>query len=181
MKSNNLKSKYKYLGIIAGIIAVIWGWNALADYIDKDWYVTEHLGNHFVLHERNDIMYQLDDKVYDVIPYTVQSLNYDEKWIIAKTNGMNASFKGSNQQCEDGSQYWIINKDAPIFNLNSMYKSKSAKMLVKDYPDPYNIISTGVIGPLDSVSFNKKLFDLKIKLALKELNNEYAKFERMHE
>lgn len=168
-----MKLKYKFLGIIAGIIVVVWGWKALADYIDKNWYVTEHLGNNFVLYVQNEIMYQMDDgRVYSVIPYHLKSLNYDEKWIIAKTKGMNASFKGSNRQEEDGSQYWIINKNAPILNLDSMYKSKSAKMLVKDYPDPYNIISTGVIGPLDSISFNKKLRDLRVRLELKELNSE---------
>lgn len=172
--------KLKYLGYIAGIIAVIWGWNVISKGL-KDWGISEKLGNNYILTSDKEILYQLDNHEYFVIPAGVSSVNYNEKWIIAKTKGMNASFKGNNQQCEDGSQYWIINKDAPILNLDSMYKSKSAKMLIKDYPDPYNIISSGVIGPLDSDSFNRKLQDLKVKLKLKELNNEYAKFERMHE
>lgn len=156
--------KLKHLGYITGIIAVIWSWNAISKGL-KDWGISEKLGNNYILTSDKEILYQLDNHEYFVIPAEVSSVNYNEKWIIAKTQGMNASFKGSNQQCDDGSQYWIINKDASILNLDSMYKSKSAKMLIKDYSDPYNIISTGIIGPFDSISFYKKINDLKINLA----------------
>lgn len=129
-----------------------------------DWYITEKLGNNYVFTSDYGIQYQTGGHDYFVIPFGITSINHDTKWIIAKTTDLNALYKKSQNKCNDGSQYWIIDKDAEIIKIDSVLNSNM--MSIKGYE--YPIISNGLIGPLDSISFCNKLKELKIRITFKE-------------
>lgn len=158
-----MKIKFKRTCLIIVALAVIFTGVAIFNCIDE-WYVSNKLGNNYVFTSDNGILYQIGRHDYFVIPYGITSISHDAKWIIAKTTGLNASYKKSQKQYNNGSQYWIINKEAPIVKIDSV--NSLNMMLINSYE--YPIISNGLIGPLDSVSFNKKLKKLRINLTLRE-------------
>lgn len=129
----------------------------------KDWNVTENLGNNYVFTSDCGIQYQVDGHNYFIIPFGITSINHDAKWIIAKTSGLNAFYNKSQKQCNDGSQYWIINKDAKIIRIDSIQSSNMMSIKGNEYP----IVSESLIGPLDSISFSNKLRKLRIKVTFK--------------
>lgn len=129
----------------------------------KGWGITDELGNNYIYTSDYSILYQLDNREYYVIPSRVRSINYNDKWIIAKTIGLNASYRNCSKQSNDGSQYWIINKDASIDSENDsniMICEDNDYHIINNYP----IISNGIIGPMDSISFSNKMNELRIKL-----------------
>ena len=158
-----MKSKLKKVCVIVIALVAIFAGITLFSYID-DWNVSDKLGNNYIFTSDNGILYHIDDHDYFVIPFGITSINHDTKWIIAKTTGLNASYKKSDKQCNDGSQYWIINKDASIIKIDSIHRSNM--MLIKGYD--YPIISNGLIGPLDSISFCNQLKKLRISLSFRE-------------
>lgn len=76
-----------------------------------------------------------------LIPQHVESFDYDEKWIIAKSVQTN------------GEQFWIINK------INEIDLSNC------DKNDCVTKVKNNVIGPLFNSVFNTKLKELNIDLA----------------
>jgi hypothetical protein len=107
------------------------------------------LGNDFKLnefsHKETQIMYCFDDGCnsgYTVIPNTVIAYNFDDNWIIAKSD---SNF--DNQRNDFA--YWIFKKN---------FSSKKENM--------YDSIKTNLIGPLDSATFYKMLPDKSIQLQL---------------
>lgn len=157
-----MKFKLMIRFIIVVLVATLAG-VALSNLI-KGWGISEELGNNYIFTSDNGILYQLDNREYFVIPYGITSINYNDKWIIAKTIGLNASYRNCRKQCNDGSQYWIINKDVSIIKIDSINSSNI--MLIKDYE--YPILSNSLIGPLDSISFCNKLNELRIKLVFRK-------------
>lgn len=153
--------KRKHL-IFVVLVAVFWG-HVLINYIN-DWDVSDKLGHNYVFTSDNGILYKINGYNYFVIPFGITSINHDAKWIIAKTVGLNASYRKCRKQCNDGSQYWIINKEASIVRTDSICSFNM--MLIKGYE--YPIISNGIIEPLDSISFNNKLNELGIRLTFQE-------------
>lgn len=152
------KSRIIKLGYIIFLIVVI---VFIAGFLTKDWGVSKRLGDNYIFTSDKSILYQLNDKEYFVVPFGVESIKNDERWIIATTEGLNATFKDCNEQSDNGTQYWIIDKSKPIMKPDSMYKSNI--MFIKDHQ--YPIIASGLIGPLDSLSFNNKIKLLKIQLS----------------
>lgn len=143
----------------------------ICDWVDRDWYVTKRINSVFLHYcDPNSVVYELDGKNYKVIPQGVQLINNNEKWIIVKTAHQNAVFKNDSSKCDNGDQYWIVDMYAPIISVDSLYVNNDNVMttletrLPGSNPKEFRIISTGVIGPMDSVAFYKRLRDLKIML-----------------
>lgn len=158
-----MKCNFKRKRLIFVVPVAIFVGFVLINYIN-DWDVSDKLGNNYVFTSDNGILYQINGHNYFVIPFGITSINHDAKWIIAKTASLNASYRKCSKQCNDGSQYWIINKEASIVRIDSMRSFNM--MLIKGYE--YPIISNGIIGPLDSISFNNKLNELRIRLAFQK-------------
>jgi len=113
----------------------------------------EHLGNNFILSEydNKDITIIYSEKTcansgIQIVPMTVLEYGYDSKWIVAKSGS-----EGSNKF-----QYWIIDKD---------FKVK----IIIDNDSVLNIVKSHVYGPLDTVSFAKKLIVDRITVVLKKI------------
>ena len=157
MKTNSKILTLSYVIFLIVLIVFV------VNFLTKDWGVSKRLGDNYIFTSDKSILYQLNDKEYFVLPDGVESVKSDERWIIATTEGLNATFKNCNQKSDNGTQYWIIDKSKPIMNLHSMYKSNI--MFIKD--NQYPIIASGLIGPLDSLSFSDKIKLLRIKLSIK--------------
>lgn len=155
MKTKSRIIKISYIIFLIVLIVFV------ADFLTKDWGVSKRLGDNYIFTSDKSILYQLNDKEYFVLPNGVETIKNDERWIIATTEGLNATFKNCNEQSNNGTQYWIIDKSKPIMKLDSMYKSNI--MFIKD--NQYPIIASGLIGPLDSLSFSNKMKLLRIKLS----------------
>jgi hypothetical protein len=96
-------------------------------------------------HKETSIVYCFDkccNSGYTVVPETIVAYNFDENWIIAKSD----STYYNNQ---NDFAYWIFNRNISS-NGRGMYDS----------------IKAHLIGPLDSTSFFRILSEKKIRLEL---------------
>ncbi len=114
----------------------------------------EHLGNNFILteYDSEDIQILYSEETcansgIPIVPRKVLEYGYDSKWIIAKSS--------SNQSDKFQFLYWIIDKD---------FKVK----IIIDNDSTLNTIKRHVYGPLDSISFAKRLIVDRIAIVLKK-------------
>lgn len=148
-------------GFIMIVIIVIVSWKILNPL--KDWGITKDLGNNYVFTSEKSILYRDDKgKEYFVIPFGVTNLSFDNGWIIAETQGLNAIFRGVSIESKNGCQYWIIDKESSVA-LNSQWPNN---MIINN--EPYPIVTSGLIGPLDSISFVEYLKENNILLSFIE-------------
>lgn len=112
----------------------------------------KNLGNFFVLSEYDNIdrriLYTKDGNSnlgIEVVPMTVIEYANNSKWIIAKS---------SKSRFENNYEYWIIDKEFD--------KSKNVENIIKNIK-PY------MLGPIDSLTFIKKLAEQKIDLTFKKI------------
>lgn len=142
------------------IVTIVIVWNISNPLMN--WGITTDLGNNYVFTSENSILYRNEEKEYFVIPFGVTHLSFDNGWIIAETQGLNAIFRGVSIESKNGYQYWIIDKEAPVV-LNRQW---SNNMIINN--QPYPIVTSGLIGPLDSISFVEYLKDNNILLSFIE-------------
>lgn len=117
----------------------------------SSWTRTVELGNNFGLVEGDDTQIHYDRKGGEecfyssesavVVPAEVVAYNYNDRWIIAKSQYHNPNKEYS---------FWIIDKDYNFSRLG--------------YPDE---LKKQTIGPLDSIQFQKEILKHNIKLKLK--------------
>lgn len=111
-----------------------------------NWGVSDKLGNGFIVTTDKSLLYQDANGEYFVLPFGVSKYAYDKKWIIVKTEGV--SFKRSLIDSSSNSvNYWIINKDTPI------HHNELDSIVLYLNGNDYHIVTNGLIGPLDSISF----------------------------
>ncbi|GAK37029.1 hypothetical protein SDC9_69271 [bioreactor metagenome] len=123
-----------------------------------NWYTEIDFGNNYTLEMDKSIYYRSFNGTtkkynwYYVVKDKVEKYNFDKRWIIAKSN----------------KHYWIIDKSIPV-NLNdsSTFDSivEKSQYLNKSYS--YRIIKSGLVGPLDSLSFEQSREKHKIPTNLK--------------
>ena len=134
-----------------------------------DWYTKKDLGDNYSVDVDNNLLYRITPRSsYTVIPFNLFSVNADERWIIAMTDGLEAVYKNDSSATPTGNQYWILDKTAPTSNITDY--SDESHMLKSIHG--YTIIRTsGLAGPYDSLEFRKRLDSLGIDLRLKPLFN----------
>ncbi|HBK89437.1 MAG: hypothetical protein U0289_11570 [Cyclobacteriaceae bacterium] len=142
----------KYKGMLSvWIVVLIQAMNLRCDFYCKSFNGEERLGNGFTLVnedvKRAYVMFCLSkgsccDMGIDVIPSKVIALNYDERWIIASSEG------------EEITSYWIVNK-AAMPPANSCKSMDCAKILKSNTWGPLSMKEFGVM--LDSLEIGMKL------------------------
>ncbi|GHT74113.1 hypothetical protein AGMMS50262_06450 [Bacteroidia bacterium] len=141
-----------------------------------DWYTIKKFGNNYELvivsRNNNEIEYRIHKKTYNVIRESILEYDFDKRWIIAKSKKYN--YPMELMLSDDGNyyyyarpskpdsvtiNYWIIDKSIPI-NLNDSNTFER----IPDEDGFYEIVKSGLAGPLDSLSFIKELEKRKVDL-----------------
>lgn len=113
-----------------------------------NWDISDNLGNGYMITSDKDLFYKdAHGYEYNVLPFGVSKYAYDRKWIIVCTKDVSIKrhFYDKNK---DSVNYWIINKEIPPLNYD---KSDSIILYINN--KAYPIITNGLIGPMDSLSF----------------------------
>ena len=119
-----------------------------------NWGISEELGSGFIITSDKSLL-------YFVLPFGVTKYKYNTKWIVAYTEGY--SITRNLQEKKNSSSltnYWIIDKEMPI-HLN---KQDSVVLYINGIA--YPIITNGLIGPMDSLSFidSVRKFDIPLRI-----------------
>lgn len=131
--------------------------------IFKDWDVEQDLGSHYILCSDGEILYQRGDEepAEFVIPFGTARYGFDERWIIVETKTRSGFHQTLPQDTIAGevSNYWIIDKAIPVNTDNS-----STFGDIYYQGNTYSVIRKNLIGPLDSLDFEKETGKRSIKL-----------------
>lgn len=126
-----------------------------------NWGTSEELGNGFIITSDKSLLYKKDNREYFVLPFGVTKYSYNSKWIIACTTGYYIKRNSKNKKDNISlTNYWIIDKECPI-HYN---EQDSITLYIDGYA--YPIITNGLIGPMDSLSFIKFIKKNNIPLTL---------------
>ena len=142
------------LKIFIGSIIVV-GLGGFLNSVLKDWDVEQDLGSNYILCADGEILYQSDNgnPVEYVIPFGTARYGFDERWIIVETRTRSAYHLTSSEDTITGeaSNYWIIDKSIPVDTDNpSTFEDLYYQGNV------YSVIKKSLIGPLDSLTFEKE-------------------------
>lgn len=103
------------------------------------------------------LVYRMDSRTCEmIIPSGIKAVNSNERWIVAITEGLNATYNNDSTKSPDGLQYWILDK-----NASKSYRDTDT--LSTTY-GTYVFDTERLQGPYDSISFYQKLENLNIKL-----------------
>lgn len=126
-----------------------------------NWGTSEELGNGFIITSDRNLLYRDNDTEYFVLPFGVKKYAYNTKWIITYTEGYsitrNLKEKKKNLSLTN---YWIIDKEIPI------HHNKQDSTILYINGEAYPIITNGLIGPMDSLSFIDSIKKYKIPLKI---------------
>lgn len=134
----------------------------------KDWDVEQDLGRHYILCADGEIFYQWNEEkpVEDVIPFGTIRYGFDERWITVETKTLAGFHQTLPQDTITGGvyDYWIIDKSVPVDIDNpSTFEN------IYYQTNTYRIVRKSLIGPLDSLSFEKEKQKRGIKVRLDKL------------
>ena len=134
----------------------------------KDWDVEQDLGSHYILCADGEIFYRWNEEkpVEDVIPFGTIRYGFDERWITVETKTQSGFHQTLPQDTITGGvyDYWIIDKAVPVDIDNpSTFEN------IYYQANIYRIVRKSLIGPMDSLSFEKEKQKRGIKVRLDKL------------
>ena len=126
-----------------------------------NWGISEELGSGFIITSDKSLLYRDGNTEYFVLPFGVTKYTYNTKWIVAYTEGY--SITRNLQEKKNSSSltnYWIIDKEMPI------HHNKQDSVVLYINGIAYPIITNGLIGPMDSLSFidSVRKFDIPLRI-----------------
>lgn len=151
MKKNKLNIPIK---IIIGFVLIA-GLGLYCNSVLKNWDIEQNLGSNYILCADGEIIYQSSDEkpAEYVIPFGTARYGFDERWIIVETKtraGFHQTFP-QDTIAGEVSNYWIIDKSIPVDTDNSSTFGDTYYQ-----GNTYSVIRKSLIGPLDSLSFEKE-------------------------
>lgn len=140
--------------LLAGFIIII-GVGVYINSVLKDWNVEQDLGNNYILCADGEIIYQPSDEkpAEYVIPFGTARYGFDQRWIVVETKTRSGFHQTLTQDTIAGevSNYWIIDKSILVDTDNpSTFED------IYYQGNTYSVIRKNLIGPLDSLSFEKE-------------------------
>lgn len=134
----------------------------------KDWDVEQDLGSHYILCADGEIFYRWNEEkpVENVIPFGTIRYGFDERWITVETKTQSGFHQTLPQDTIIGGvyDYWIIDKSVPVDIDNP-----STFEEIYCQGDTYRIVRKSLIGPMDSLSYEKEKQKRGIKVRLDKL------------
>lgn len=145
-----------------GLIVIV-GLGLYFNSVLKNWDVDQDLGSNYILCADGEIIYQLNDEkpAEYVIPFGTARYGFDERWIIVETKTRFGFHRTLPQDTitSEVSNYWIIDKSIPV---NTDAPSSFEDIYYQG--NTYSVIRKSLIGPLDSIDFEKETAKRSIKL-----------------
>ena len=159
MAKNRLSILIKtFIGLI-----VIVGLGLYFNSVLKNWDVEQDLGSNYILCADGEILYRWSDEkpAEYVIPFGTARYGFDERWIIVETKTRLGFHRTLPQDTitSEVSNYWIIDKSIPVNTDNP-----SSFEDIYYQGNTYSVIRKSLIGPLDSLDFEKETGKRSIKL-----------------
>ena len=157
------KNKSKILlKLLIGFVFIV-GVGLYFNSVLKNWDIEQDLGSNYILCADGEIIYQpSDDKPAEyIIPFGTARYGFAERWIVVETKTRSGFHQTLPQDTIAGeaSNYWIIDKSIPVDTDNpSTFED------IYYQGNNYSFIRKSLIGPLDSVSFEKEIGKRRIKL-----------------
>lgn len=126
-----------------------------------NWGISEELGNGFIITSDRNLLYRDGDTEYFVLPFGVKKYAYNTKWIIICTEGYSekCNLKEKKKNLNQ-TNYWIIDKGIPI------HHNKQDSIILYINGEAYPVITNGLMGPMDSLSFTESIKDYNIPLKI---------------
>ncbi len=151
MKKNKLNIPIK---IIIGFVLIA-GLGLYCNSVLKNWDIEQNLGSNYILCADGEIIYQPSDEkpAEYIIPFGTARYGFDERWIVVETKTRTGFHQTLPQDTIAGeaSNYWIIDKSIPVETDNpSTFED------IYYQGNTYSVIRKSLIGPLDSLSFEKE-------------------------
>jgi hypothetical protein len=110
-------------------------------------------GNYYFDNEFEIIQYKFEDDIFvGIVSGRIVDLAYNDKYIIAKRNPENTNIK-------------IINKDSVIITHDGLYMDSVEYYIICVSKTYTSAPEKGIIGPMDSLTFRKKLQALNSNLS----------------
>lgn len=140
--------------VFAGIIAIA-AVLMILNSIIKEWDIEQDFGHGYFLTSEGDIFYRDSDQDYEfcMIPFGTYQYGFDEHWIIVETRTRSPYHltPPGDTITGEASNYWIIDKSIQVdtdtpSTFDDIYYQGNA----------YSVIRKSLIGPLDSLSFEKE-------------------------
>lgn len=145
-----------------GLIVIV-GLGLYFNSVLKNWDVEQDLGSNYILCADGEILYRWSDEkpVEYVIPFGTARYGFDERWIIVETKTRLGFHRTLPQDTitSEVSNYWIIDKSIPVNTDNP-----SSFEDIYYQGNTYSVIRKSLIGPLDSLDFEKGTGKRSIKL-----------------
>lgn len=147
-KSNTL------LKLLVGFIIIV-GIGRYCNSVLKNWDVEQNLGSNYILCADGEILYRWSDEkpVEFVIPFGTIRYGFNERWIVVETKTQSRFHQTLPQDTiiAEGCDYWIIDKSISVdidnpSTFEDIYYQGNA----------YSVIRKSLIGPLDSLTFEKE-------------------------
>lgn len=131
---------------------------SVTPFIDMFFYTK--YGDGFIESDKGIVKKCDDDRGYIIIPTGVTAAKANDRWIVAVTENLNAVYRNDSSFTAGGKQYWIVDKKAHLYE--DYYHVMKTK-----YRD-YRIVTSGLHGPLDSISFENELKKRGINLEIEK-------------
>lgn len=134
----------------------------------KNWDIEQNLGSNYILCADGEIIYQSSDEkpAEYVIPFGTARYGFDERWIVVETktrSGFHQTFP-QDTIAGEASNYWIIDKSISVDTDNpSTFED------IYYQGNTYSVIRKSLIGPLDSIDFEKEKQKRGIKVQFEKL------------
>lgn len=160
-KSNTL------LKLLVGFIIIV-GLGRYCHSVLKNWDVEQDLGSNYILCADGEILYRWsDEEPFEfVIPFGTIRYGFNERWIVVETKTQSRFYQTLPQDtiAGEGCDYWIIDKYIPVdiddsSTFEDIYYQGSA----------YSVIRKSLIGPLDSLTFEKEKQRRNIGISFEKL------------
>ena len=139
--------KYLTIWICVTIVVILLVLGSVTSFFDL--FFEKKLGDGFIVSCKSIVKNCDDQTQYIIIPPVVTATNANERWIVAETENLDAVYRNDSSVSSGGRQYWIVDKKAPVYeDYYHVLKTK--------YRD-YKIVTSGLYGPFDSISFDEEL------------------------
>lgn len=159
MKKNKFNIPIK---IIIGFVLIA-GLCLYCNSVLKNWDIEQNLGSNYILCADSEIIYQPSNEkpAEYVIPFGTARYGFDDCWIVVETKTRSGFHQNLPQDTIAGevSNYWIIDKSILVDTDNPSIFGD-----IYYQGNIYSVIRKSLIGPLDSLDFEKETRKRSIKL-----------------
>lgn len=157
------KNKFNIPIKIIIVFILIVGLGLYFNFVLKNWDIEQNLGSNYILCADGEIIYQSGDEkpAEYVIPFGITRYGFNKRWIVVETKTQSGFHQTFPQDTIAGevSNYWIIDKSIPVDTDNP-----STFGDIYYQGNTYSVIRKSLIGPLDSLDFEKETRKRSLKL-----------------